>query len=805
MAEITYETEKKLYLSKIDTNNEIISKILESNNSLKIVNSDQVDRLQEIVKKNNSFKHKLQSNEFEIAIVGLEKAGKSTFANALIENYVLPSAPERCTFTTTRLVSGNDEATVVFYNEEEFNKIFQEMLSELKYPNFENITFKNIDREQFEAYFHSLEEKDNALYKSHIGKTEYEILDIIQNRDRLRLDGSVQNFKGDELLGQQFQAYIKGEKDDTSKPRSVKQIEIKSSKLNQIKSAIIYDVPGFDSPTQLHRRQTEERLKNADAIILVTNVGTNPSIQGTSLSIITKNSDSDGIALKDKLFVFGNQIDRVNNESQIEGNKNILINDVEKYHIGERKRVFVGSAYKYLVTEKGIITDKEYQSKYDIDSGIEDIRASLTNYYESERFEILKKKINSSDAYLKTLFKEILQSHSFENLIPTSAQNLSDQIIIAEQRNITERVTQRLKYFIEAKKQQIYSEKYLTESIKSQILTDKFFSKFYSIEDARILNNESSRLDYPVGQVNRETRKRIHRDFLEEYVELIRGLTDSKCTEFEIELLKEFATAVSGSENITVEVNALCKQIVHTITSDVNHNSERFLYLVERFSRDIFDIILSYPIASEDRMTRFKEAQHDIIHLDHYYSKNSGRLINLLLKQKDTDLTKDTELKIANLTQNAIRLLGSVNGTAIIIQELQNNLALLKDFAPTSIQKPLSHLDDMMTINQIKPSITPQQLIEELNNDIINLKSIIIKAIIPAIDLEVAFVNSLDKQVKSLLSAMLNTENKHSANFTQFLSMVLRLVKKVELGDIQSKVEMQNVKQEILELIAANT
>ena len=62
-------------------------------------------------------------------------------------------------------------------------------------------------------------------------------------------------------------------------------------------------MPGFDSPTKIHIRQTEERLKNADIIILVTNVGRNPSLQGTSLNIINNNTDSDGIPLKDKLFV----------------------------------------------------------------------------------------------------------------------------------------------------------------------------------------------------------------------------------------------------------------------------------------------------------------------------------------------------------------------------------------------------------------------------------------------------------------------------------------------------------------------
>ena len=300
----SYELEKTILIKEIDRTSVLINKLID-NLDLELVNSKQMDKIKIYNEKNKKLKHKLESNEFEIAIVGLEKAGKSTFANALIDNYVLPSAPERCTFTTTRLVSGSDKATVEFYTETEFNKIFQEMLAELEYPAAESISFKDLDINEFESYFLNLEEKNNQLYKNHVGKTDQEILDILKSKLKLTLNGGKIEFHGEELNEDKFQFYIKGEKNDTSKPRSVKRIEIESSKLNQIETAIIYDVPGFDSPTKLHMRQTEERLKNADAIILVTNAGTNPSIQGTSLSVITKNTDSDGIALKDKLFVFG--------------------------------------------------------------------------------------------------------------------------------------------------------------------------------------------------------------------------------------------------------------------------------------------------------------------------------------------------------------------------------------------------------------------------------------------------------------------------------------------------------------------
>lgn len=796
----SYEMEKTSLINEIERTSVLIDKLID-NLDLELVNSQQLDKIKIYNEKNKKLKHKLESNEFEIAIVGLEKAGKSTFANALIDNYVLPSAPERCTFTTTRLVSGSDKATVEFYTEIEFNKIFQEMLAELEYPAAESISFKDLDINEFESYFLNLEEKNNQLYKNHVGKTDQEILDILKSKSKLTLNGGKIEFHGEELNEDKFQFYIKGEKNDTSKPRSVKKIEIESSKLNQIETAIIYDVPGFDSPTKLHMRQTEERLKNADAIILVTNAGTNPSIQGTSLSVITKNTDSDGIALKDKLFVFGNQIDRVNNPDQLTGNYEILKNDVLKYKIGTEKRIFSGSAYKYLVSEKSIIQDKDYVCKYEIDSGIDLIRSELEHYYQTERFQILKQKIDTNLKCIKSIFEEIHQNNDSNYNVDISSDKQKSLIITAEYRNIQKRLREQLKTFIFNKKHQINNEKWLSSKIQEEIESGKYFNEIEEdfFDKIRILTDESIRVDLQVERVNRHMRDKIHLQYLEDYLNLIKDITNENCQEIEVLLLKEFTTAVTGNSSYNDEVQKLCENIIKKITSEVAHNSYRFTYLVERFSRDIFDILLNSPISSQDRMNRFERASHEVIHLDHYYSKGQGNLVNILLSQNESSLIVDAVNTLPKLTLDVIKIADRTNGAAHAIESLEKILKLFKDIVPASIVDKIPNPQVILEKYNIQPSSTKEGVIKEINCDINNLKKILIKAVIPAIDLELVFINGVDKQVKLLLSAMENETHKFAKTFDEFLSNIVPIIKKNELDNVENIIERLELKKSILD------
>ena len=52
---------------------------------------------------------RLRANRFEVAVIGLEKAGKSALLNAWLGQEILPSAAERCTYTTTEIWSARTE------------------------------------------------------------------------------------------------------------------------------------------------------------------------------------------------------------------------------------------------------------------------------------------------------------------------------------------------------------------------------------------------------------------------------------------------------------------------------------------------------------------------------------------------------------------------------------------------------------------------------------------------------------------------------------------------------------------------
>ncbi|MFA5019395.1 MAG: dynamin family protein, partial [Methylobacter sp.] len=70
---------------------------------------------------------RLHTNRFEVAVIGLEKAGKSALLNAWLGQEILPSARERCTFTSTEIWSAQTEEDqllfIQYYSKEEIGKL----------------------------------------------------------------------------------------------------------------------------------------------------------------------------------------------------------------------------------------------------------------------------------------------------------------------------------------------------------------------------------------------------------------------------------------------------------------------------------------------------------------------------------------------------------------------------------------------------------------------------------------------------------------------------------------------------------
>lgn len=618
-------------------------------------------------------------------------------------------------------------------------------------------------------------------------------------RDRLNLTGEIKTFSGDELKTDIFQAYIKGENKgkDTSKPRSVCSIEIESSELKGLDNAIIYDVPGFDSPTKIHMRQTEERLKAADAIILVTNVGTNPSLQGTTLSVITKNTDEDGIALKDKLFVFGNQLDRVNDDSQLHGNTEILISDVEKYKIGERKRVFTGSAQKYL-SDENIIPKGHF--RYEVPSRIDDIRNELINYYQTERFDILKSKVNTNWKLTQSIFDEILSESNFdENFSEVTEQA---KITKSAYREAEENLRISLKKLQDKLKKEIYDEKYFTHKFHQSVDNENFFPEINreEFELHRILSDDSVRLDLAIEKINQNIRSEKHKKLLEDFTHLIKKITDDKAKEIEIIILSTFNSAICGDNSFAhEELEKTCKKYIKKITHEVAHSDNSFTYLLERFSRDVFDVLLSAPLFSQDRTNRYKDSEKEFSYLDSYYSEGKGELLKIILVQKEESLFGLDQINsMKDIALTLARIAASSHQTAQV-KTLEEILKIL------NITNSIFTLKESTGINSIlesgKPSITSEQVLEEINTDIKNLRKILQIAVIPAANLELAFLNSIDKQVKRLIAAFNEKNSLYSEEWDDFISKAIPIVKKNEFHQINNRIEAHKLKKHLLQKI----
>ena len=108
------KVDKTALIQNLKSQDDGISKILNLKR-FSLIDSNTREELSKIQTETKEIIRKLENNEFQIAVVGLEKAGKSSFCNALIEGNMLPTKQGRCTYTATSIISSNEsKADIVF-------------------------------------------------------------------------------------------------------------------------------------------------------------------------------------------------------------------------------------------------------------------------------------------------------------------------------------------------------------------------------------------------------------------------------------------------------------------------------------------------------------------------------------------------------------------------------------------------------------------------------------------------------------------------------------------------------------------
>ena len=412
----SFDKERIQYRDMVGRQRDAIAQLLElSSTHYGLFETSMIMQLSASKEKCDRLYKKLDKDEFEIAIVGLEKAGKSTFGNALMGSRILPDADERCTYTSTCIRYGNDRAVVKFYNSSEIDAVLKGYLTTLGIPNPESYAYASLSKSEYISLFSKLDERDRSRYENTVNQ---DVLNLLDNKSEILsyISQPERIFEGDDLYSDIFKAFIVS-------PRiavAVKEVSIESSKLAKLQNAVIYDVPGFDSPTSMHLEQTKNRMKEADAIMLVASAE-KPSFTAPALKMFQDVVDEDNVSLADKLFVFGNRADGATTLSK---NIETLKGEAKKWKLLSdtllTERIMVGSAKAHLqrlgqVSGNDLVAkveSPEYMAAWSHGDGIEYAHDKLVQYNQTERFSILKKKVLRNNEELRGILNALNEKYN---------------------------------------------------------------------------------------------------------------------------------------------------------------------------------------------------------------------------------------------------------------------------------------------------------------------------------------------------------------------------------------------------------
>ena len=763
-----------------------------------LIEDSSKDLFSKINNKLKSRKERLKKPKFEVAIIGLEKAGKSTFANALLKDDYLPQAPNRCTYTTTTIESSkeNNRATISFYTKNEFLESFQATCKDIE---LQNIDFETITLDSFEKI---LQEK-SALFQN--SNNADDIRAIIKNRDDIKkyLD------KSNEIIESNIKNSIKPFIVDEKIARAVKNINILSNEFKDFDDMVLYDVPGFDSPTKFHMEQAKKYLLRADVVILLVSIADNVSFTKMLADYIKDVKDEDGTTLKRKLIIGATKFDfhiHGNKDEDLKGieeRKELLIKECKKFDIYKEENFFLTSPLSYLEGLKAMNSDKAHSKiiNLGLNDGVLDIRKRVVDFFNNEAIDVLKDAIAIDVQECKTFLLEFRKNNNTEDLhekINEEEYDLKIKKINEISKQLLDIVVDRQKFVKEQNDFNI--QKSIIEKMET-IWLDQI--KISDEKRESLIKEITQDNTEKVGEFQSKLRPVIYAKSLELMKKMIAEAIEDKSfnviNSFKEEILKVF--------NINSEKENKLKEKLSEIIDKHSYNSKSYEPLLDRFLIDIFKIMIEYPIATsknDERFKAFKESEQSIESLlvfDDSYDRELGSLYaqslvkKILVHYEDIQfediknkLIQYKDLFVHNLSIDD--LASSLMNKKISLRTLDNFIEKSKDklknlvadsiihniseFAPKNIYAEL--------FDNAQKSHTYIQVQEEINKDIDLLKEIISNIVLKAAKIEKPFINSLNNQIESIRIDL----NSEKSELKKLIDTNIRFIARDEYNNLKN-------------------
>ncbi|TRV48288.1 MAG: Dynamin family protein [Microcystis panniformis Mp_MB_F_20051200_S9] len=608
--------------------------------------------LQEAIPANRQLE-RLRKREFRIAVVGLEKAGKSTFINAWLECDLLPAKGGRCTFTTTQIYSVKSESEqrleVQTRSEEQFNHLLKEL---------ETVGAK---------------EDLNTIRENEI------TLKQVRQKDNLVIP-----FTRLEDIREQLKKYVADEK----YAHAVLEARLYTNKLAQAEGIVFYDVPGSDSGLAKHVDEAQQMLSDCDAVIVIQRFR---SIREAELEIIKFTEQGDkNVTIADKLFVFLSHIDSLGSPEALKTHITEASRDWLKRANLPVNRIVSGSAGAYLIlnnlaeehtqleigkasniqdklkTLTGIIDDEMLRTQA---TGIPEIKQKIFNYINTERVAILKKRCEASIDKIVSTSEDIhhFVSQRFpEN--PEEAQRFEE-----ERRRIDfsewwhrkwEQIKADLQNFYETSAINKPLEKVNNESSSSiekfkerygQLLASEMANlRQETLRKKEIIFDANSFPDFDKAKANYAWRDDLYGD-VRKFLDALARQLAAELKDEALKLVDYMSSLLWGSSQVKERLIGYSEQEFLTRLE----NSLSVLFL--RFARPVAEALIRGPVNSDTRSQIVKSLGADVELIDNYYQGDEPafRVLKKYVKY-GSDLLFDPNLRqqVLGVTEIAKNVIG---------------------------------------------------------------------------------------------------------------------------------------------------
>ena len=612
-------------------------------------------------------------------------------------------------------------------------------------------------------------------------------------------------------------------------------------------------------PTELHKKQTEDILKSADAIILVTNVGDRPNLTGTQLDMLQKGRDEDEIVLSDKLFLFGNKLDMAGNIQLAKDNSAALIHDaVEKYAIAKRERVFYGSAKAYLESQGKLSQDDKARglrninatlASWGISDGIENLKSKLQIYYNEDRFIVLKKRAEKNISDTKNFLNVILSKYDSED---AAEVDYGGQYLLQAKDSLDEFV----KKAGEISREyigELQEEKPFSNLIKNDV-TEIFPNE--TVDSLNVLEAENSGKiggKYALSRIDAIIREKLSFAFQKNIIAKTAAITLEK----EEEIYQKLAETLLQS--LQIKLNSAYRQELEVSSKNLFkslliENGEHCYFnpLIERYMLGLFETLIKSPYASTERLQKLTDVDimADFQSLAVYYplenvtadfqqkyffakilthddilspdAEDNENVLRQFFEQYKSNIA--TGFDVENLPLEKWATIISQIGVKISETDLLDRLkkalinfvgnAAWSGLSPVSKNrkleeaiidyciklKPVPLVEYIKNLNEEIRSIeNKDEMILILNEDIEILRDFTVNAVIQAISLERVFNSVMSKNIDMIRESIYKDNGQKI--FNQWLKENMRKIREDEYAEINKSIESFRDKQAIAESI----